>query len=256
MNKISKFFICLCLLFASCFAMVGCGNNNDPGAKNEWTNTTISSTNFSNYLDLSSYLYYDCANLNYDFNMPCADYCSTFGTVPNEYLNTSKTSDDFYKKTTKYFFNAPDEVENKRWKIIEFTTKTDIRIKNIEFDITRKENSIINTYNISFIINNKTYTTNNSENNGDHCKFTFNQFWFENYEDIKENSYLYAPKDTKITIIFNDIKLIKETYSKEQSDKNGNASPNYSTDEERTFASKQSAKCFNIGNFSFNCDVL
>lgn len=256
LKRLTKLFMCFCILFASCVTMIGCGSDDASNTK-EWTNTTINSENHSTYFDLSSYLYYDCANSDYYFdNMPCVDNCSTFGSITDNYVIKDRTSEDFFKKSSKYFFGEPQAVENKRWKIIEFSAKTDLRIKNIEFDITKNEDIIIDTYNVSFIVNNKIYTPSSSEHQGLHSKFTFNGFWFENYEDIATNSYLLLPKATKITILFNDTQLIKETYSKTQSEQNGITSEKYSTDEERAYASEQSSKCFNIGNFSFNCDIL
>ena len=257
MKKLSKFLLCLTLMLVSCFAMVGCGDNPPDTSGNDYQSAVINNSNYSNYLSLNSFLYYQTVNTDFYFqNMPCFDWCYKTGDINSELLGANVLTEDFTKPTTETFFSNNTTNIDKRWKVVSFKSLKDIKINSIEFTLNREQGIILNTYNVSFIITtnetSKEYVSSSNQTEGNNCKYTFTSFWYPDYSDIEENGYISLPKDSILTIVFNDTKLIKETYSEELSTQNGIGSPEYSTNEERAFALSESIKCFNISNLTIN----
>lgn len=255
MKRILKIFICFALVFVSCFAMVGCGDNKPPEPSENWTDVVVNSTNCTDYFTLDSYLYYKALNSDFYFSdLSCNDSIYKKGEVnSNYYIDEFLVTDEFGRPTLKSIFSDSSshlEQDKTRWKAIGFKATKDMLIKSIEFTIDRAEGIIINAYDISFIIQNgtttKEYCSGNAQTEGYRCTYTFSSFWYPTYADIIENSYIFVPKDSIISIVFNDINLINHTYSKELSDQNGSSSNKYSTDEERTLAKNEAKKCFDL----------
>lgn len=252
MKKLAHIFLCFSLVIISCFAMVGC-KNNPPDTTESFSSAIINQENCSDYFSLNSFLYYQCANSDFQFeNIPCYDWCYSSGSINSSFLNQNKIVEDFTEPTLDSFFKNTNTSREKRWKVIEFKALKDIRIKSIELQICKEEDIILNTYNISFTISTldtkKEYISTSNETNGDICKFTFSSFWYPSYDDISENGYIFIPKDSTITITFNDTNLITETYSQKISEENGSESNEYSTNEQRLFAQNEAKKSFDINN--------
>lgn len=253
MKKLSKIFICLSLVLASCFTLIGCGENPPDTNRNEYQNTTINNTNYSEFLSLDAFLYYTPVNTDFYFKqMPCFDWAYKDGNIKEEYLGENVIDEDFKKPTISTFFSDNNSTPDKRWKVVSFKALKDLKVNSLQFTIDRNQGVIINSYITSIIITTPESTTeyiaSTIEAEGYTCRYTFRQFWYPDYPDIVENQCIYLPKDSTLTILFNDIHLIKDTYSEEESNRNGSSSKEYSTNEEREFALKESIKCFNICN--------
>ena len=253
MKKLSKILVCLTLAFISCFALVGCKDNPADTDKTDYQTVTINNTNYSTHLSLSSFLYYQAVNTDFKFvNLPCYDWAYTDGNVDEDYLGNNVLEEGFTKPNTESFFSDSTATIDKRWKVVSFKSLKDIKIKSIEFVLDRKDGVIFNSYDVTFIISTpdsvKSYTSTTNQTEGEKSKYTFTSFWYPGYTDISEDGYIFLPKDSSLTIVFNDTKLINETYSEEYSNQNGSSSNEYSTNTEREFALNESIKCFNINN--------
>lgn len=252
MNKISKFFICLCLLFASCFAMVGCGNNNDPGAKKEWTSVSISNSNVSEYFELGGYLGYSFNNWNGNANSPWADnyYYKGLGItyLENKEYYTNKSSEKNLSLDNFFSFQENSSNNCLKWKVIILKAKENIQIdtlrlrsyfsdnvdsakaynSNINLQFTIKEESRnssrdnpilsdVATYNIKYGAPDQTFKMFKGDDivpDNHYTSLSLNKE-YSNNDETWTNRTIFIKQNQYFCIEFTGIEQIKPTFSSE-----------------------------------------
>lgn len=155
LKRLTKLFMCFCILFASCVTMIGCGSDDASNTK-EWTSVSVNDSNATEYFELGGYLGYSFNNWNGNINAPWADnyYYKDLGITylkSKEYYTNKSSERDL---SLSNFFSLQSDSTNNclKWKVIILKAKEDMQIETFnlrsyfssEVDATKAYNSNIN----------------------------------------------------------------------------------------------------------------
>lgn len=155
LKRLTKLFMCFCILFASCVTMIGCGSDDASNTK-KWTSVSVNDSNATEYFELRGYLGYSFNNWNGNINAPWADnyYYKDLGITylkSKEYYTNKSSERDL---SLSNFFSLQSDSTNNclKWKVIILKAKEDMQIETFnlrsyfssEVDAIKAYNSNIN----------------------------------------------------------------------------------------------------------------
>lgn len=266
MKKISLKIFSILFVILNVFLITGCKDNEEQ--KIEYVETTIDKTNLDEYFKINTFLYYDYQTYNTWVN----DVSYSYNYNDDEFL--LKTSANFTNNNIVENSALFDEKENHRWKYLSFEVKKDFELLTIFYPDPNYDSPV--KKDISFLRDEQLFTGGAPVvYERDLIWLRCADIWFRKFgdfskifdncssEEIAQNGKNYGEKLTgkeclklqkgqTFTIIFDFIKGVEKTYSKEYSESVGVDSEYYSTDKEREDAKNQSELNFNLSKLKFD----